>query len=176
MSSLSEMLFGKAGEMRAFPTMSPQQQALFSQLLSGLGGPLGSGLENLQQILSGSPEAFKAFEAPMMRQFNEQIIPGIAERFSGAGAGAQSSSAFQNALGQAGTGLSERLASMKAGLQQNALGQLSSLLGMGTQTPTFQWQQMPGSEGALSSMFGGIGSGFGSGLGGLFGKLFGFGG
>jgi hypothetical protein len=73
----------------------------------------------LQDIFSSDPESFKKFAAPYMRQFNEQTIPGLAERFSGAGA--QSSSAFQNALGQAGASLQENLAGLKTGLQFQSL-------------------------------------------------------
>jgi hypothetical protein len=109
-------------------TFNQGQQNLFNRQAQGYGqGPqslnqsplYNSGLQYLMQILGGGEEGFKNFEAPFMRQFNEQTIPGIAERF--AGAGAQSSSAFQQALGQAGAGLSENLAALRSGLQMQAL-------------------------------------------------------
>lgn len=144
-------------------TMNSGQRKLLQQLLGSLGGqqtniqsnPLfqqGSGF--LQNLLSGSPESTQAFEAPAMRQFNEQIIPGIAERFSGLGAGSQSSSAFQQALGQAGAGLSERLQALRSGLQTQALPQALGFaqqpisnysglagLGLGTSTKSFAPKQ-----------------------------------
>lgn len=96
----------------------------------------------LQQALSGlQPQNFgKGFEpiAQQARtQFSQQTIPSIAERFTGLGAGAQRSSAFPMALGQAGAGLEGNLAGQKAqfGLQQQGL--LQNLLGMGLQ-PQFE--------------------------------------
>lgn len=133
-------------------TFNPQQQQGFSQLIQMLMGQLGGGQglfgqgsNYLQNLLSGSPEAFSNFEAPFKRQFEQETVPGIAERFSGLGSGAQSSSAFQQALGQAGAGLSENLASLRSGLQMQALpfaqsysqqpmNALQNLLGMNTQS------------------------------------------
>lgn len=150
---------------RTASTFNPAQQQGFQQLIQQLLGQGGqqtnvaqnpafqSGQSYLQQLLSGSPEAFQNFEAPFKRQFEEQTIPALAERFSGLGAGAQSSSAFQQALGQAGAGLSENLAQLRSALQMQALPQaqqyaqqpfqnLLSLLGINTQailpkTPSF---------------------------------------
>lgn len=91
-----------------------------------------AGTGYLQKIISQDPELMKQFEAPAMRQFNEQIVPGIAERFSGMGA--QNSSAFQQTMGQAGSGLSERLAAMRAGLGMDAAQQL------------YGYSQLPGQQ------------------------------
>lgn len=135
----------------SFSTLNPQQGNLLQQLLGSINGqqanteknPLfQSGSNYLQQLLSGSPESMQAFEAPYKRQFHEQTIPHLAELFGSVGAG--SSSAFQNALGQAGAGLSENLASLRGNMQMNALPQalgyaqqpfqnLFQLLGMNTQ-------------------------------------------
>jgi len=164
-------LFGKGAEMKAMPTMSPEQQSLFQQLLGGLSGqgagtgPMGQGMSLIQQLLGGGGDVY---EKPAMRQFNEQIIPGIAERFTGMGAGAQGSSAFGQQLGQAGAGLAENLAQQRAGLQQQGLSQLMQMLGMGIQTPTFQWQQMPGTQGAIPSLMSALGQGAGM-MGGMMG-------
>lgn len=126
----------------SFSTLNPQQGQLLQQLLGqliGQGGQGGLGNQSfnyLSELLSNSPESFEKFSAPYMRQFNEQILPGIAERFAGLGAGSQSSSAFQQALGQASTGLQENLAALRGQLQLQALPQalnsLQSLLGMST--------------------------------------------
>lgn len=165
--SLWDTLFGKSAEMKALPTMSNEQQQLFSQLMGGMGGAQNQLMGYLSNLLSGSPEAMKPFEAPAMRQFSEQIVPGLAERFSGMGAGAQSSSAFGQALGSAGAGLAENLQAMRSGLQQQAISPLMSMMGMGLQTPTFNWQQIPGSEGALSPLLQGLGFAGGAAMGGL---------
>lgn len=148
--SMSPMMGKKPKGYSAFSTLNPQQATLLQQLLGSMTGqsaniqqnPLyQSGGNYLQKILSGDTSEF---EAPLMRQFNEQIIPGIAERFSGLGSGAQSSSAFQQALGGAGADLSERLGALRGGLQMQAVPQalgyaqqpftnLQNLLGIKTQ-------------------------------------------
>ena len=150
---------------RQLSTMSGGQSQLLKQLLGALQGQSSNiqqsplfqqGSSYLQNLLSGSPQSTAAFEAPYMRQFNEQTIPALAERFSGLGSGAQSSSAFNQALGAAGAGLSENLASLRAQLQMSGLGQalgyaqqpISNLqgfsqLGLGTNTKAFVPKQLP---------------------------------
>lgn len=162
-----------------FSPLAPEQQSLLAKMISDLmgqqtsiaGSPLyQAGQSHIQNILGGDTSAF---EAPFMRQFQEQIIPGLAERFSGAGAGAQSSSAFQQALGGAGADLAERLAALRGGLQMQALpqalnyanapaAQALSLLGITSQG--FQPKQVPGWQQALVGLSGGVGKGLGAGL------------
>ena len=163
-----------------FSTMNPQQSELLQQLLGSISGQQGninqnplyqSGQNYLQNLLQGGDQAFANFEAPFKRQFHEQTIPGLAERFAGMGAGAQSSSAFQNALGQAGAGLSENLASLRSQLQMQALPQalqyanqpfsnIQKLLGL--QTQGYQKQDMPWWQSLLGSLAGGAGQGLGA--------------
>lgn len=116
-------------------TFSPDQQQLFSQLSQLLGPLLNQSGGYLQDLLSGSPESFQSFSAPYERQFREQTVPALAEQF--AGVGGLSSSGFQQALGQAGAGLSENLASLREGLRSQIPGQIMSnlqnLLGMQSQ-------------------------------------------
>jgi len=178
-STLQNIFSGTPGSIQAMPSFSPEQQGLLGQMVGGLGGeggPLAGGLQNLQQMLAGGGEAF---EAPAMRQFQEQIVPGIAERFSGMGAGAQRSSAFGQQLGQAGAGLAENLAMQREGLKSQGLQQLMGMLGMGMQSP-FNYMQIPGTQGGLGQLLGGLGSGIGAGasmLGmGYLGKKMGLGG
>lgn len=94
-------------------TRSPSyQQAL--QQLQGLS-------QYYQGLLSPDSKAYEAQKAPMMREFQEQIMPGIAERF--AGVGGMSSSGFNQTAAQAGSSLEERLAALRSGLQmQGAQG------------------------------------------------------
>jgi hypothetical protein len=167
---LRDALLGTPGQMQAMPTLSPEQQQLFSQLLGGLGGPMQQGMGFLGQLLGGDASAY---EAPAMRQFQEQIIPGIAERFAGMGAGAQQSSAFGQQLGAAGAGLAENLAMQRAQLKQQGLSQLQGFFGQAMQ-PTFQWQQMPGTQGMLNPLMQGLGAAAGMaipGAGGAMGSL-----
>jgi len=172
--ALFDSLFGKKEETQQLQQLTPEQQQVMSQLLQGLGGPLASGLEGLQGILSGSPEALEAFQAPVRREFEEQTLPGIAEQF--AGAGALRSSGFGRAATGAGAQLEENLSAQKAGLQQNALSQLMQLLGLGTQ-PQAETVLRPGTPGILGSALGsglgvasgGLGAGLAGGLGSVFG-------
>lgn len=162
-----DMLFGKKEQMQQTPTMNPQQQQLLQQLLSGLsgggfgGGAMGTGMQNLSDILSGSPEAFEKFEAPYKTQFEQSTVPKLAEMFSGMGSGAQGSSAFGQQLGAAGSGLSEQLASLRGGLQQNAMSQLQGMMGQGMGARTFENVYRPGNSGFM----GGMGQGLSQGLG-----------
>lgn len=160
-----DFLLGRGGEYKALPTMSPEQQGLYSQLFGGLSGVAGPALQYYKDLLGGGTGDY---EAPAMRQFQEEIIPGIAERFTGMGAGAQGSSAFGQQLGAAGAGLAERLAMQRAGLRGEAAGGLLNMLQSAAMTPTFQWGQMPGQEGILQLLAKALGTGIGSG-GGMMG-------
>lgn len=158
-----------------FSTLSAEQQNILSQLLPQL-------LGRAQGMDMG------AFEAPYKRQFEQEIIPGLAERFAGLGAGSQSSSAFQQALGQAGAGLTENLAMLREQQQQNALQSLAQLLGIpmeGLVKKGLGLGQRFGQAGAgalggaasgalAGSVIPGIGTGLGAGLGALAGGAKGF--
>ncbi len=167
-------LFGKKEKMSQLPTMNQGQLGLLGQLLGGLGGgdvgggPLGSGMGYLQQMLSGSPESAEAFTAPYMRHFREHTVPSLAERFSALGSGSQSSGAFVSALGQAGAGLEEQLAAVRGQLQHGAMGQLGGLLGYGLGAKPFENIFRPATSGFLGSLAPGIGQGLGMSLGGSF--------
>lgn len=136
---------------------------------------------------------YSQLEAPMQRQFQEEIIPGIAERFSGMGAGAQSSSAFNQSMGQAGAGLAERLAALRGQLTQQGVNQqleaaqmglnyaqLPASINMGLSqlalgTQAFGYQNIPGQPGIGQGILGALGTGaasaFGSAAGGPLGAL-----
>jgi len=157
--------FGTSGGFQQKSMQTPQQQALYSQLMGGLAAPQASGMEWLQNILSGAPGAFEQFEAPMKRQFEQETVPGIAERFAGLGShGAQSSSAMQQTMGQAGRELSESLGALRGGLQQNALSQLQGLMSQAYQ-PTFENIYMQPTQGIFGGLLQGLGQGAGQGLG-----------
>ena len=122
--------FGGGGdEVQQLQLYTPQQQDFMSMILGGATPGMESGLSYLSQMLSGDEEAFSAFEDPYKRQFQEQTIPGLAERF--ASLDAQGSSAFGQALGGAGAGLSENLASLREGLKMQSISQLQGLSGLG---------------------------------------------
>jgi len=137
------------------PRFTQPQQAGLEQLLQ-------QGLSRLQQLPSAD---FGPIRKSAERHFQEQIVPGIAERFTGRGA--QRSSAFTQALGSAGAGLSERLAgleqefNMNQGAQQQNL--LMNLLGIGLQ-PQFQQEFIAGQPGFGAQFLGSLAPGLGQGI------------
>lgn len=188
--ALLDFLFGSRDKLQKVPTMTPQQNQVLSQLLSQLGlggqGTTGGNFQGanqyLSELLSGDENAYRQFEAPYMRQFNEQTIPGLAERFAGAGAqgGALSSSGFGQALGAAGAGLQENLASLRAGLRGGAAtqaqGQYNQQLGLGLGAQPFGYQTRQGSSGLIPNLLGHLGAGLNpgavSGIGGSMQNLY----
>lgn len=166
MAQIGRLLFGRKPKLREFTPYSEQQQQAQQQLLGGLtgegqmpGGALGSLLQQLQALMSGQQGAYEEFEAPLMRQFQEDIIPGIAERFAGMGTGGSlRSSGFQQAGARAGVDLTERLAQLRGQLRQGAMGQLSSLYGaaMQPQKEFYQTQGVPGLAIQLAEIGGNI--------------------
>lgn len=169
---LSNFLFGKKEQMMTPSLMTGGQSDLLQQLMGGLsgqggigGGPLGAGMQSLMDILGGGTEKF---EQPLMRQFYESEVPKLAEMFGGADA--LGSSGFQQSLGQAGAGLAERLGAMRGGLQNQAMGQLGSMMGQGLGAKQFQPMLRPETFGLMGQLGQGLGQGIGS-----FGSMMGMG-
>jgi hypothetical protein len=113
---------------------------------------------------------FGGIEDRYRKQFNEQTIPSLAERFTGMGSGAQESSAFQSSLGRAGSDLESQLAALRSqyGLQQMQTGLRPQYeVGMEAAKPGFLQGAFRGAMGgsggpggimeSLSGMFGGQG-------------------
>lgn len=104
---------------------TPQQQQvsdLINSLLTGQGQQPQGGL--LGELYGD--EGFEDYANPAIRAFHESIAPGIAERFAGMGAGAQSSSGFQNALAQQGSQLAQALGEFRGRQRQESLSGLLS--------------------------------------------------
>jgi len=143
-------------------TFDPQQQRLFGQAAQGLGGIQPQIMEYLQQLLQGGGESEKAFAAPYERQFREQTVPALAERF--AGQGALSSSGFQQSLGQAGAGLSENLAALREGQRSQAISPIMQMIQslLGQQTQAFFPKQQGFGQQLLTGLAPGIGQGVGA--------------
>lgn len=107
---------------------------------------------------------------PTMQTYNQQVVPGLQQRFVDANAGA--SSALNQALSQSANDLSTSLGSQYLQYQQgqqqntlNALGQLGGLAGQRTFEPMINQQQ--GILGSLLGAGGQIGAGLAMGPGGL---------
>jgi hypothetical protein len=152
-------LLGTPPETKQLPTMNKGQQQLLSQLLQMLNpqGQLGQGnqeaIDLQRQYLDPSSQAVNQFAQPYMNQFNQEVIPNLAERFAGMGAmgGGLSSSGFGQALGAAGGNLQTQLAALKAGLGQQAgqslMNQYSNTSGQALGQRPFGYVQQPGTQG-----------------------------
>jgi len=80
--------------------------------------------QNWLHSLFNDQDFFNKFEAPIQRNFQENTIPELSNRFSamGSGGGADSS-AFRNQLGRAGVDLNTNLAALRGGMQQQGVNQ-----------------------------------------------------
>ena len=166
---LFDFLFGKKEKMQQIPTMTGGQSQLLNDYVGALtgkqqmGGPMGQNLSFLSDLLSGSPETMDKFSAPYMRQFNEQVVPGIAERFAGMGSGGNLlSGSFGQQMGQAGAGLEEQLASMRGQMGLQASGILGNMMGQAFGARPFENVMRPATPGLFGSMAPGFGQGAGN--------------
>lgn len=135
----NDFFLGKDEAFQQVPTQTNQGMEALQQLLSG-------GMKDLQNPYAG----FDPIASREMKRFNTQTIPGLAERFTaGGGNSRQGSSAFQGALGSAGSDLGERLASLKSQYgMENRRGILDQLrLGL---TPQFETIHRPAQPGMFS--------------------------
>ncbi len=185
MVMLGRFLFGSKPKMKQQSLLQPGQQQGLNQLLQN---PLASnplyqqGSSYLQNLLGGGQQAFQQFEQPILDQFQQQIVPQIAERFAGmgTGGGALSSSGLNQSLSQGmqnlGSILGQQRANLTAGLipqagqfAQQPISNLLSSLGIRSfqpyQTSGTQGLVPPLAAGALGGITGGLGLGFGNMLG-----------
>lgn len=153
----------KENKLKKLPTMSPQQNAILNSLLGQLGnlqgpqGGYGQATSLLQQYLNPESPLYQSFEEPYLRQFEQQTLPSIAERFAGKGAlgGGLSSSGFAQALGGAAGNLQSDLAALKTGMQRQSaldlLSQFNTLSNLGLGSSPFGYLQQPGNQGFFPS-------------------------
>src|SRR5271170_854763 len=115
MPTLWEHLTGSDPKIKQQRRFSKESTNTLEGLQQGQNGIEGNqlyqaGSDWLMKLLSGDTSVF---EQPLMDQFNQQIIPQIAERFGGIGAG--SSSALNQTLASAGSTLSSQIAALRGG-------------------------------------------------------------
>jgi len=136
MSALSSVVGGLTGDKgKSGSTFNKGQKQGLDQLLQDVKGMRGGaqdithnpgfqmGNEWLQGLFN-DPQFFQDFEAPLQRNFQENTIPELANRFAGMGSGgALGSTAFRNALGREGSNLHTNIAAMRGGMQQQGVGQ-----------------------------------------------------
>lgn len=143
----SAMQGGNKGEFKS--GYNPNQLGMMDNILQQLKGMKGgqditqnpnyqSGANWLQGLYNDE-DFFKNFEAPLQRQFQEETVPGLANRFAGMGSGGSlGSTAFRNQLGREGSNLSTNIAALRGGMQQQGVNQS---LGY-AQAPANQFMQM----------------------------------
>lgn len=153
-------------------TLSEAQQPLFEQLQSatqgrGAGGAFGQAADYNRDILDNNSETINQLNAPELRRFNQEIIPGLAEQFAGMGSGGLSSSGFRNAAVNAGVDLSERLGAIRANLRNQSAQNLQNLgqQGLGNYTENIH---RPGTPGFLDTFAKGAGETLGKAAGAYF--------
>lgn len=152
----SMMSKNKKGTYGSQPTMIPEQQNMFKQFLQNM--PMQEGFDVMKQQLQGDTGQRES----TMRDYRENIMPEIAERF--AGTNSTRSSAFDQAMLESGERLASNLNAQQTQGKQNALGMLSNMMGQGFNTrstfPTYKQPQQSMGQ-SLAPMFGDL---FGSGL------------
>lgn len=153
MPSLKQFLFGADPKYKQLSTQTPQQQALSQQLLRGLSPGLGGGLGYLSDLYSNDPSTIQRMQQPYLQQFEQQIVPGIAERFSSLGG--QNSSAFRNALLNAGSTLESQLAQQREGMKMQGLSPLLSYFNQGM-APSFENLGYGEQQGLIPSLVGNL--------------------
>lgn len=165
--SIGNFFTGTPEKRENVSTLRPEQEGLFNQLQQsamkpGAGGAFGGAADYYRNLLSDNSADYNAFAAPAMRQYTQDIIPGISEQFAGMGSGGLSSSGFQNAQVQGATDLAERLGAIRANLRQAGAQGLQNIgqLGLGNFSQNMVTQ--PGSEGFLSNVSPAIGTAIGS--------------
>jgi hypothetical protein len=183
-------LGGSKGEHGS--TYSKNQRGLIDETLNAVRGMRGSqditqnqgyqtGMDWLQGLFN-NPDFFNNFEAPLQRQFQEQTVPELANRFAGMGSGgALGSTGFRNQLAREGSNLSTNIAALRGGMQQQAIPQLlgyaqqpfSNMMSMmqNALTPTNNTYQ-PASAGFAGGIAPGIMSGFTQAYGNKLGEQF----
>jgi len=158
---------GSTGGFWSSDKGGPVQMAQYNPAQMGqMGEASKMGWEQLKALLSqpqGQPFNFQPVADLARRNFAQTTVPSIAERFASLGTGgSQRSSAFPQALSQAGGDLDAQLAAMQEqfGLQERGMGMqergmnagiYSNLMGMG-QRPMYENMLRPGSEAGIMTL------------------------
>jgi hypothetical protein len=153
-----DYLFGTPNELEKLPTGTKQQQqfggndliSFLQQMLQPDGGLQQANQYDLS-LLQGGQQGFNQFAQPYNQQFEQQILPQIAERF--AGVGALSSSGFGQAVGGAASDFQSKLAQLFTQLQGQAAQRQQSLFGNTSNTALgyepFAYHEKQGQVGLL---------------------------
>lgn len=157
MPKFGEALFGKSGKVKQKSTLDKGQQELWDLISEGLKtgeGPLKDILGQFNQ-----EEFEKGVSQPAIKNFQENILPMLQEKFIGNNQAL--SSAFGKAKLKAGTDLQSKLAELMYQAQQqqkqNRIGGLNTAIGKQTVENVYK----PGSEGLVQGTIKGLAEGAG---------------
>jgi hypothetical protein len=168
--SIGRFFTGSPAKRENVSTLRPEQEGLYNQLINsgmgeGAGGAFGTAADYYRGLLGNDSADFNAFAAPAMRQYNEEIVPGLSEQFAGMGSGGLSSSGFRNAQVQGATDLAERLGALRANLRQQGAQGLANIGGMGLNNFSQNMETRSGTPGFFSSVAPAVGNAMGQGIG-----------
>lgn len=149
---LSGLLSGDASpeQIRQFEQFTPEQKQAFSSIL-----------QMAMQQMQSPQQGFEPIAQEATRQYQQEGVPSLAERFSGLGAGSQRSSAFTGELAKGEAGLRSQLAALGAqyGQRQQGIAQNLAALGLTPQFSQALQQRTPGAfESSLPAVLQGLGS------------------
>lgn len=142
----NSFFMGSPSRFERIQKYDPQRNQAFNQIL--------------QQALSGlsqSPD-FAPVEQRELQRFQQDTVPGLAERFTSMGG--QGSSGFAESLARGGSQLGTDLGALRSNYQLGQQQNLMQLLGMGL-TPQEEIGYFAGQPGAAQGLAGGIGQGLG---------------
>lgn len=140
----NDFWWGQPEAIMQFGRFTPAQQDIFKQLLM-------SGMNQLQNPMEG----FEPLRKRAMTQFNQQIVPSLAERFGAVTNARASSPSFLSQLSSAGAGLQENLADMESQYKQQSLINAMQMLGMAA-TPQYENMFRARTPGLFESLIPGL--------------------
>lgn len=173
------LFIGKPERYDQLSMLTPDQQSLQNNRLGalqapGAGGAFGGVADTYRDYMDPNGQAYQSFASPYQRQYNEEIIPGLAEQFAGMGSGALSSSGFANSAAREGTNLTERLAALRSNLRMQGAQGMATMANQSLQ-PTMQNIHRPATEGFvpgfLKAAAPGIGMALAGGVPGMAGEV-----
>lgn len=137
-NELFDYLFGTPEGLQMLNQFSPEQQKQLHELLS-------QGMNQYQNQYAG----FEPIKQSALNSFNQDIVPGISERFSASGRNALSSGALQSQLSGAGSDLSQRLAAMQSEYGMKNRDQAFNAMRLGLQPMYARGVEQPARPGLL---------------------------
>lgn len=164
MVSLKDWFFGSEDKLEQVPNGTPQQLNLHNNVIDQANNLSQGGYNAAQKyqtnLLQPGNESYQNFANPYIENFEEEILPMIAERY--AGMGALSSSGFGQSVGSASKGLQTGLAKLFEELRMQAAGnitnQYNQLTNTGLNYKPFDYQKKQGSAGFINPLISALGT------------------